>query len=491
MDMNENNQSQNHVHTKIVPAMSGDDDKNPSEDTAESSDKKGKKRPLGNREAVRKYRKKKKARAASLEDKVVRLRDLNQQLMKRIHSQAGLEAECGDQVYCLYPEVDGKAGEDASIHDPVLNGCDFENLQCLENQNFMLNDFPACATEDGTLVANPSGRRTKRKDQFEKEETNSTGEPTIEEYMTKTQDGYRPGIARPKIDDKAHFELKGQFLKELRDNTFIGSNHEDANEHIEKVLEIVDLFHIPNIIQDQVMLRTFPMTISTEPSDGLAAIQAQLNNIGREIKKVNEKVNYVTTLSLDQIIEDANETILRKCFEDVDLFHIPNITQDQGLEVPTRQIIDSKGAIPTMIVADAKVAIQEMVEHSQKWHDGTSTRTRSTETSDGLAAIQAQLNNLGREIKKVNEKVYAAQVGCELCKGPHFTKDCPLKEDGKTLEEAYYTQFGVPFPQGGQYSAATLGFYQRNNRNPSYQERRQKMEESLSKFMVESTKRHE
>ncbi|GKC80171.1 hypothetical protein Tco_1130945, partial [Tanacetum coccineum] len=64
---------------------------------------------------------------------------------------------------------------------------------------------------------------------------------------------------------------------------------------------------------------------------------------------------------------------------------------------------------------DAKKAIQEMVEYSQKWHNGTS-RGRSTETSDGLAAIQAQLNNLGREIKKVNEKVYAAQVGCEQCK---------------------------------------------------------------------------
>ncbi|GJW55275.1 homeodomain-like protein [Tanacetum coccineum] len=96
-------------------------------------------------------------------------------------------------------------------------------------------------------------------------------------------------------------------------------------------------------------------------------------------------------------------------------------------------------------------------------------RSRSTETSDGLATIQAQLNNLGREIKKVNEKVYAAQVGCEQCKGPHYTKDCPLKEEGKTLEEAYYTQFGRPF-QGGGYRAAAPGFYQRNNANPSYQE---------------------
>ncbi|GJS38865.1 retrovirus-related pol polyprotein from transposon TNT 1-94 [Tanacetum coccineum] len=106
-----------------------------------------------------------------------------------------------------------------------------------------------------------------------------------------------------------------------------------------------------------------------------------------------------------------------------------------------------------------------MASYSKKWHNGTS-RTRSTETSDGLAAIQAQLNNLGREIKKVNEKVYAAQVGCEKCKGPHYTKDCPLKEEGKTLEEAYYTQFGGPF-QGGGYKAAAPGFYQRNNTNPS------------------------
>ncbi|GJW28457.1 hypothetical protein Tco_0045332 [Tanacetum coccineum] len=90
-----------------------------------------------------------------------------------------------------------------------------------------------------------------------------------------------------------------------------------------------------------------------------------------------------------------------------------------GLDVLTRQILDSRGAIPSKTAADAK--------------------TRSTETFDGLAAIQAQLNNLGREIKKVIEKVYADQVGCEQCKGSHYTKDCPLKEEGITLEEAYYT----------------------------------------------------
>ncbi|GKC75325.1 DNA-directed DNA polymerase [Tanacetum coccineum] len=82
------------------------------------------------------------------------------------------------------------------------------------------------------------------------------------------------------------------------------------------------------------------------------------------------------------------------------------------------------------------------------------------------------------------------KAGCEQCKGPHYTKDCPLKEEGTTLEEAYYTQFVGPFQRGG-YRAAASGFYQRSNANPLYQERRQSMEDTLSKFMGESTKRQE
>ncbi|GJR61687.1 reverse transcriptase domain-containing protein [Tanacetum coccineum] len=187
----------------------------------------------------------------------------------------------------------------------------------------------------------------------EEEEAEAMAE-TMEQYMSKTRTDYGSGVARPKIEEKDSFELKDQFLKELRENTFSGSDNEDANEHIENVLEIVNLFHVPNITE-------------------------------------------------------------------VILFY-------NGLDVPTRQILDSRDVVPTKTAADAKKAIQEMAEYSQKWHNRTS-RGRSTETSNGLAAIQAQLNNLGREIRKVNEKVYAAQVGCEQCKGPHYTKDCPLKEE--------------------------------------------------------------
>ncbi|GJT81626.1 hypothetical protein Tco_1055968 [Tanacetum coccineum] len=308
------------------------------------------------------------------------------------------------------------------------------------------------------------------------EEVRETMTETMEQYMSKTRGDYGSGVTRPSINQDTHFELKGQFLKELRDNTFSGSEHEDANEHIEKVLEIVDLFHILKITQDQIMLQAFPVSLTgaasiwlrNQPSGSITTCEVLktkfLNKYcppARTAKKMEEINNFQQEPdeSLFRAWERFKE-LLMKCpqhyltnIQEVILFY-------NGLDVPTRQIMDSKGAIPSKTATDAKITIQEMVEYSQKWHNGTSSRTRSTETSDGLAAIQAQLNNLGREIKKVNEKVYASQ-------------------------------FGAPYQLGGQYIAAGPVFYQRNNGNTLYLDRRTNLEESLTKFMAESTKRHE
>ncbi|GKA93991.1 hypothetical protein Tco_0815977 [Tanacetum coccineum] len=98
--------------------------------------------------------------------------------------------------------------------------------------------------------------------EYSEEEVTETMAETMEQYMSKTRADYGSGVARPKIEDKDNFELKGQFLKELRTNTFSGSDHEDANKHIEKVLKIVDLFHILNITIDQVMLMAIPMSLT-------------------------------------------------------------------------------------------------------------------------------------------------------------------------------------------------------------------------------------
>ncbi|GKE28420.1 hypothetical protein Tco_1443804, partial [Tanacetum coccineum] len=76
------------------------------------------------------------------------------------------------------------------------------------------------------------------------EETTKIMTETMEQYMSKTRGNYGSGVVSLEINDKIHFKLKGKYLKELHENTFSGSEHEDANEHIKKVREIVDLFHI-------------------------------------------------------------------------------------------------------------------------------------------------------------------------------------------------------------------------------------------------------
>ncbi|GKB09979.1 hypothetical protein Tco_0843902 [Tanacetum coccineum] len=82
-----------------------------------------------------------------------------------------------------------------------------------------------------------------------------------------------------------------------------------------------------------------------------------------------------------------------------------------------------RGVVPTKTTAYAKNSHPEYGRILLNAYGSPQGRSRgkSIETSDGIAAIQAQLDNLGREIKK---------------------------EEEKTLEEAYYTQFDGPF-QGG------------------------------------------
>ncbi|GJU29354.1 hypothetical protein Tco_1172943 [Tanacetum coccineum] len=119
----------------------------------------------------------------------------------------------------------------------------------------------------------------------EEEEAEAMAE-TMEQYMSKTQrTNMRIGVARPKIDNKDQFELNGQFLKELQENTFSGSDNKDVNEHIEKVFEIVDLFHVHNITEDQLMLRVFPISLTGAASRWLSRHNQLFDQkLGKSIK---------------------------------------------------------------------------------------------------------------------------------------------------------------------------------------------------------------
>ncbi|GKC65440.1 retrovirus-related pol polyprotein from transposon TNT 1-94 [Tanacetum coccineum] len=145
------------------------------------------------------------------------------------------------------------------------------------------------------------------------------------------------------------------------------------------------------------MLRVFPISLTGATSRWLRnEPTVSINNwgdlkmkflnkyfpLGRTTKKMKEINNFQQ--EPDETLYQAWERfkeLLMKCpqhylteMQEVILFY-------NGLDVPTRHILDSRGAIPTKTAANAKVAIQEMAEYSQKWHNGTS-RGRSTETCE-------------------------------------------------------------------------------------------------------------
>ncbi|GJW22848.1 retrovirus-related pol polyprotein from transposon TNT 1-94 [Tanacetum coccineum] len=310
------------------------------------------------------------------------------------------------------------------------------------------------------------------------EEVRETMTETMKQYMSKTRENYGSGVTRPTINQDTPFELKGKFLKELRDNTFSGSEHEDANEHIENVLEIVDLFHIPKVTQDQIMLRAFLVSLTRaaskwlrkQPSGSITTWEILKTKIlnkycppARTAKKMEEINNFQ---------QEADESLfcawkrfkelLMKCpqhylndMQEVILFY-------NGLDVPTQQILDSKGAIPLKTAADAKIAIQEMAKYSQKWHNGTSSRTRSFKnltylnSLTGLALLfkpnQSTISitrNKESNMRKCSR--YSGRMRT-IARDPHYTKDCLQKgSTGKTFRTSSLYTVRCTLSFGGQY----------------------------------------
>ncbi|KAK9683280.1 hypothetical protein RND81_10G128800 [Saponaria officinalis] len=94
---------------------------------------------LRNREAVKKYREKKKAHTAFLEAEVKKLRVMNEYLVRRVEVQAALEAEISslrDLLVCIREMVDVQLGclpfqtgcKGIDLQFPVQNPCFARNL---------------------------------------------------------------------------------------------------------------------------------------------------------------------------------------------------------------------------------------------------------------------------------------------------------------------------------------------------------------------------
>ncbi|GJS83609.1 hypothetical protein Tco_0750150 [Tanacetum coccineum] len=221
---------------------------------------------------------------------------------------------------------------------------------------------------------------------------------TMEQYLALTRGNQAPGVFKPEIRGNLNFEIKSQFIWELREDTFFGNKNDDAHEHVERVLDIVSLFNILGVSHDVVMLPYCP------PS----RIAKQLEEI-RNFKQEEDKTLYQAWVWYNDL--------LYKC--------------------PTHDI-----------------------NSHQKWHDGSSSRNiESSSNSEGTADIVSKLENLSPGMRKLKENVHAIQVGCQTCEGAHLDKDCPLNEEVKGMEEVKYVEFSRPFANNRYDSRFNKGGY--------------------------------
>nr|GEY48894.1 hypothetical protein [Tanacetum cinerariifolium] len=83
----------------------------------------------------------------------------------------------------------------------------------------------------------------------------------ISRVLVLIQANNRPGKVKPKISTDVNIEISNNFMRELRRKLLVGTVDEDAYEHVQRVLEIVDMFHFPGVTHDAVMLKVFPITL--------------------------------------------------------------------------------------------------------------------------------------------------------------------------------------------------------------------------------------
>ncbi|GJS98432.1 putative reverse transcriptase domain-containing protein [Tanacetum coccineum] len=190
---------------------------------------------------------------------------------------------------------------------------------------------------------------------------------TLEQYLALDRNDTRGGIKRHDIGKNIKFEIKGQFLRELGNNTLSGNETKDVIEHIGRVLEIASLFNTHGVLGDDIMLwasisvmlfsmfkrlglaNPKPVNIVIEMADrSMQSPKGIVKNVLVKIHKFNFPVNFVI---LD-IIEDNKVPIilgrpmLATAHPRIDVFE-----GKFSLEVGTEQIVfnANEGATPSTV----------------------------------------------------------------------------------------------------------------------------------------------
>ncbi|GJS61308.1 hypothetical protein Tco_0656092 [Tanacetum coccineum] len=245
-------------------------------------------------------------------------------------------------------------------------------------------------------------------------------------------------------------------MRESREDTFFGNKNEDAHDYNDRVLSIVSLFNILEVSKEVVMLRVFPFTLTGSAKRWVDRLAPRTIDIWDLLKKA-----FIQSF--------AHPSKPQSCLK---IFTTSSKKETNHYTMPRSSIMTCYTRTNSW---DDTGPSSHNNDHSQKWHDGTTSRIiRSSSSNDGLAALVNKLGNLGRDMKKLKESVHAIQ-------------------EVKQVEEARYGEFRrtTPFNKNnrGKFRVGPPGYYTKTDNRSSYGERRQGLEELLAKHQENSAQR--
>ncbi|GKC86087.1 reverse transcriptase domain-containing protein [Tanacetum coccineum] len=167
--------------------------------------------------------------------------------------------------------------------------------------------------------------------------------------------------------------------------------------------------------------------------------------------------------TLYQAWERYNDLLYKCPTHDINSHQKVNIFYN-GLSTMNHQLLDSQGPNPGMTPAQALMAIQTMADHSQKWHDGSSSRSinNNNNNTEGITAIEPILT---RSVLRTKKLKALKRLNTESLDVPHLS----------VMEQKY--RVGPP------------GYYTCIDNRPSFGEKKPSLEEFMNKHLEESTRR--
>nr|GEW32645.1 hypothetical protein [Tanacetum cinerariifolium] len=235
---------------------------------------------------------------------------------------------------------------------------------------------------------------------------------TMERYLALSRGNQASGVVKPEIGGNVNFEIKSQFMQELKEDTFFGNKNEDAHDHIDR--EKVSIEPQLSLKEPNPGIFTLPCTIGT-----MAGVD--INTLTMERYLALSRGNQASGVVKPEIGGNVNFEIKSQFMQELkeDTF-FGNKNEDAHDHIDRLEDIHN-----------FKKKGDESLYQAWEWNVRD-----SSSNNDGIVALIDKMDNLGRDMKKLKESIYAIQVGCQLCEGPHLDKDCSLKEGVKQIEEA-------------------------------------------------------